>query len=172
MISLDVGVGVGLAALLWRTHQVLSSLAAALRWVQAATLAANLMNMISALQWATSSASALDANARAEMVLSSMQLHRVTYDLGLVFFGLSCVVTGALLWRSQLAPRILAVGLSIAGVVYLVGSAAAVIDPDLAASLDPLYGVAFLAELGVAGWLVIRGAAGARAPRPLVVAPV
>ena len=55
------------------------------------------------------------------------------------------------------APSALAVALGFSGVVYLVGSFVALCVPAWSATLDPLYGVAFLSELGFALWLVTRG---------------
>lgn len=158
MVSFDVAVAVGLYALLKHVHRPLAMLAAALRLIQAAVIATNLMNMTSALQLATGTArDALGAAATEALVLAAMDLHGVVYDLGLVFFGLACVVLGHLLRVSRLVPTVIAVGLSVAGVVYLVGSFAALFSPPLAAALDPMYGLALLGELGVAGWLVTKG---------------
>ncbi|MCA9559619.1 MAG: DUF4386 domain-containing protein, partial [Myxococcales bacterium] len=118
-----------------------------------------------AVQLATGgpSADALGAGAPG-LVLSSMEVHALTYDLGLVFFGLSCLVLGWLLRRSGSVPALLAIGVSVAGVVYLVGSFAALCVPAWSAALDPAYGVAFLAELAFAVWLVAEGMAPRRTP--------
>jgi hypothetical protein len=81
----------------------------------------------------------------------------VVYDLGLVFFGLACLVLGHLLRASRRVPTLLAVGLSLSGVVYLVGSFAVVLAPEVAATLDPMYGLTVVAELGIAVWLTVKG---------------
>lgn len=166
MVGLDVAVAVGLLALLRPVHRPLAQLAAALRLIQAAVISANLMNMTQAVQLATGgpSADALGAAAPG-LVLASMQVHAVVYDLGLVFFGLSCLVLARLLWMARWAPRALAVGLALAGVVYLVGSFVALCAPAWLATVDPLYGVAFLAELVFAGWLMLRGVPSAMGER-------
>ncbi|MCB9536164.1 MAG: DUF4386 domain-containing protein [Myxococcales bacterium] len=160
MVGFDVAVAVGLLALLQHVHRPLAQLAAALRLIQAAVISGNLMNMAQAVQLATGggSADALGAGAPG-LVLSSMEVHALTYDLGLVFFGLSCLVLGWLLRRSGSVPALLAIGVSVAGVVYLVGSFAALCVPAWSAALDPAYGVAFLAELAFAAWLVAKGMA-------------
>ncbi len=164
MVGLDVAVAVGLLALLQHVHRPLAQLAAALRLIQAAVLSANLMNMTQAGQLAAGGPSAEAIGPAVEgLVLSAMELHGVVYDLGLVFFGLSCLVLGRLLWMSRAVPRLLALGVGAAGSVYLVGSFAALVAPGWLATIDPLYGVAFLAELAFASWLVVRGM---RLPRP------
>ncbi len=160
MIALDVGVAVGFYALLRKESRPLAVLAAALRLVQASILGANLMNMADALNWAAigADASSLASGTAETMVLSSMELHRVTYDLGLIFFGLSCLVLGRLIWTSSLVPRPLGLGLSISGVIYIVGSLSVVLAPQLSSALDPFYGFTVLAELSIAGWLTFKGA--------------
>lgn len=164
MIGLDVAVAIGLYALLRDISRPWALLATAFRLIQAAILGANLMNMASALQFATSPGGAHDA-----FVLHAMSLHRTTYDLGLVFFGLSCLALGPLLRRSRLVPPVAAWGLAVAGAIYLVGSTLVVLAPGWAASFDPMYAVTLVAELSVAGWLTVRGAA--RAARASSSAP-
>ena len=171
MIALDVGVAVGLYLLLRRVNRPLALLAAAFRLIQAAVLGANLMNMASALQWATSGANvgATGPTTTQGLTLASMELHSLVYDLGLVFFGIACLVLGHLLTVSQLVPRLLGRGLAVTGMVYLVGTTAIVLAPEVATTLDPVYGIAVVAELAIAGWLAIRGvASGAATPTPAV----
>lgn len=157
MIALDVAVAIGLYALLRHVNRPLAQLAAALRLLQAAVLGANLSNMASALGWATADASAVNAATSHTLTLSAMELHRVVYDLGLIFFGLACLALGRLMRTSRVVPPILGVGLSIAGAVYLVGSFAVILAPDFAALLEPMYGLTVLAELSVALWLTVKG---------------
>mgnify|MGYP001426462674 CR=1 FL=1 len=152
MVGFDVAVAIGLLHLLQRVDKPLAQLAAALRLIQAAVISANLMNMVAAVQLAESGAAG--AVPAPGGVLSAMQVHGTVYDIGLVFFGLACLVLGWLLHRSPSAPSVLGWSVAAAGVVYLVGSFSAVCAPAWSAALDPLYGVAFLAELAFAGWLV------------------
>ena len=161
MIALDVAVAVGLYALLRHVNRPLALAATAFRLIQAAILGANLMNMAGALQWATGGATigATGPAATQGLTLASMELHSLVYDLGLVFFGIACLVLGHLLTVSRLVPRLLARGLTATGVVYLVGTTAIVLAPDVATTLDPMYGIAVVAELAIAGWLAVKGVA-------------
>jgi hypothetical protein len=156
MIALDIGVAVGLYALLRHVHRPLAMAAAAFRLIQAAVLGANLMNMANALQLATGGAAMGPATTRS-LTLASMELHSVVYDLALVFFGIACLVLGHLLTVSRLVPRLLGRGLMVTGMVYLVGTTAIVLAPEVAATLDPMYGIAVVAELAIAGWLTFKG---------------
>ena len=88
-----------------------------------------------------------------------MELHSLVDDLGLVFFGIACLVLGHLLTVSRLVPRLLARGLTATGVVYLAGTTAIVLAPDVATTLDPMYGIAVAAEPAIAGWLAVKGVA-------------
>ncbi len=160
MIALDVAVAIGFYVLLRHVHRPLALVGAALRLVQASVLGANLMNMAGALAWATGGpigAKTPLATTQA-LTLSFMDLHRVVYDLGLVFFGLSCLVVGELLRKSRLLPPVLGMGLSLSGAVYLIGSFTMILAPELSASLDPMYGLTVIAELSVAAYLTFRGA--------------
>ncbi len=161
MIALDVGVAVGLYVLLRPVHRTLALLAAALRLIQAAVLGANLVNLADALQFATrgEALQGIDASTLDALTLGAMETHALTYDLGLVFFGLACLVLGRLLSRSDLVPTAVATGVFVAGVVYLVGSFMAVLAPSASTSLDPVYVLPFLAEIAFAGWLAIKAAA-------------
>lgn len=159
MVALDIAVAVGLYALLRPVDRTLAALAAAFRLIQAAVLAANLGNMASALQWATAGAAGGPPSlpVAETMTLASLQLHRVVYDLGLIFFGLACLVLGHLLRVSRLVPTLIAVGLSVAGVVYLLGSFTVVLAPTLAQRLEPMYALTLAAELAFALRLVTKG---------------
>ncbi len=159
MIAFDVAVAVGLYVLLREVSRPLALLAAAFRLLQAAILGANLFNMADALLFSVGSASdgAVGAAQLQALALASMETHALAYDIGLVFFGIACIVLGRLLWTSRLLPRALGLALGLAGGVYLVGSFAAVLAPEAAVALESAYLVPFVAELAVAGWLVVRG---------------
>lgn len=72
---------------------------------------------------------------------------------------------------SRLVPRALGIGLSLAGLVYLIGSFSVVLAPDIAAALDPMYVLPLIAELAIADWLLAKGVEAPVALRaPAVVA--
>ncbi|WP_238365357.1 DUF4386 domain-containing protein [Mesobacterium pallidum] len=112
------------------------------RLVQAVLIAANFMALQAA--WMLASAG---QDAQALMLVS---LHAHGYDLGLVFFGVNCLLMARLLtlqplfatrWTRALPPAI-----AIAGVVYLVGSALRFFAPGLMTAFQPAYGLTILAE--------------------------
>ena len=82
-----------------------------------------------------------------------LRLNAYAFDIDLVFFGLWCVLTGYLIFRSSFLPRILGVLLAIDGlgwVTYMV--------PPLATHLFPFIAAASaLAEIPLQLWLVVMG---------------
>ena len=83
-------------------------------------------------------------------------LYGTGYDIGLVFFGVNCLLMAVLLTRAGL-PRALSLGIGAAGLVYLAGSAARLFAPDLHPVIQPAYLVPLLAESALCLWLLIRG---------------
>lgn len=159
MIVLDVAVAVGLYRLLRPLDRRLATVAALLRLVQAVVLAVNLVNLTSALDHALGAVGpngAVDP-AAADDALAAIERHALGYDIGLIAFGLCCLVLARILWVSRAVPRLLAGGMAATGAVYLVGSFAAVLAPGAGAVVDPLYVVAIVVEPWFALRLVRRG---------------
>ncbi len=156
MIALDVAVAFGLYKLLRPVNRSLALAAAALRLIQAAILTANLLNLSRASDLAQQAIETGSAGT-AERALQALETHALMYDVALIAFGLSCLVLGRLLRTSRAVPRLLALGMSVTGLVYLVGSLAAVAAPGLSSLIDPLYGVAIIVEPAFALWLIVKG---------------
>lgn len=156
MAMADVALAILLAALFWPVAPVVAALAAAFRLIQASVLASNLSHHAEALL-------RLEAGGEgaAEGALHALSMHAHGYDLGLIFFGVNCLLTGWLIWRSGMLPRLLGAGIAAAGAVYLAGSAAVFLAPALASLVAPAYAVPLLAESALCLWLL---ALGVRAP--------
>jgi hypothetical protein len=158
MVALDVAVAFGLYQLLRPVSRSLAVAATAFRLVQAAIIASNLRNALQAWGFATEAVET-GAAAAAEQSLAAMETFAVTYDVALIFFGLSCLALGRLLGRSRAVPTIIAVAITVTGVVYLLGSFDVVLGWGLASLIDPLYGIAIVAEPAFAIWLIVKGRA-------------
>lgn len=92
------------------------------------------------------------------MALLSLKGHSVGFGLALIFFGLSCLILGYLIFKSGFLPRALGVLIAIAGACYLLNSFALVLSPPLASALFPTILLpAFVGELSLALWLAVRG---------------
>src|SRR5215469_10934640 len=97
-------------------------------------------------------------NALTEQQLQSLaymflKLNGLAFDSYLVFFGLWCVLTGYLIFRSTFLPRILGVLLAIDGLGWMT-----YMSPPLGHNLFPIIAVASgLAEIPLQLWLLIFG---------------
>ena len=153
MIALDVAVGVGLWRLLRHVDRRVALVATGSRFVQAAVLTMNLVQPVRALGFVRGEAGGVDTGR----ALAAMETHALVYDVGLIAFAVSCLAVSVLLWRTPVAPRLLSGAMAATGVVYLVGSFAALFAPGLSTTIDPFYGIAIVAEPAFAVWLIARG---------------
>lgn len=90
-------------------------------------------------------------------VLFLLDLHRHGYDLGLVFFAVNCLLTGLLVMRSGLFPRLLGIGLIASAPVYLAGSLCRFFAPQFLPLVQPAYVVPLIAESAFCLWLLFGG---------------
>jgi hypothetical protein len=90
--------------------------------------------------------------------LLSVKLFDYGFDVGLVFFGIHCVVLGYLIYKSGYVPKTLGVLLTIAGLCYLTNSFADFVAPAFAKIIYPAILLPGLpAELGLCLWLIVFG---------------
>lgn len=85
----------------------------------------------------------------------AIQAYSYGEGLGLVFFGFTLLGVGYLIRHSGYLPWILGLLVQVAGVSYVLNSFLLLIAPDLANIV--LLIPAFIAELSLALWLLIRG---------------
>lgn len=149
MISADVALAVLLFSILAPAGRLLAGLAAAFRLIQAAILGAGLTTLFSALIWSRA--------GQPDLALSALDLHAAGYDLGLIFFGVSSVLTGLLLIRHPDFPAWLGAMIAAAGIVYLSGSTLRVMVPAAYTLFQPAYLVAVIAETAFAVTLLAMG---------------
>jgi hypothetical protein len=88
------------------------------------------------------------------LALMFLKLNSYSFNIDLVFFGLWCVLTGYLIFRSTFLPRILGVLLTISGLGYLT-----YLYPQLAYRLFfPYIAIASaLGEIPLELWLIVMG---------------
>jgi len=100
---------------------------------------------------------ALDGLSTAQtqsLAMVFLKLNGAAFQLDLVFFGLWCLVTGYLIYRSTFLPRVLGVLLMVDGLGWTL-----YVWPPLATYLFPAIAVASgLAELPLQFWLIVFGA--------------
>jgi len=126
-----VSAGLALSALVFRLLQS-GLIAAGLLYLQAALIVDN-----------------------ASLSLSFITLHAYSYDLGLIFFAVNCLLTAALIKRSGFVPRILGSGIGLSGFIYLAGSILRFLLPEFHGFIASAYVVPLVAETAFCVWLLI-----------------
>lgn len=154
----DVAVAVLLYTLLRPVHRTLALLATAFRLTQTAILALNLLNQHTALLVLSGPAyGAFDPAQRNALAYLMLDRHAHGYDLGLLFFGLHCLLLGYLIVRSTFLPKALGWVVAAAALPYLAGSYVHFLAPDLLPAIAPIYLIAIVAEVALGGWLLVKG---------------
>ena len=156
----DVPVMVIFYFLLRPVSRSLALFATLINLVQTAVLVANKMNLLVPLF--------LLKNGSYLTAFSPEQLHALSYlaikahgygfGIGLIFFGVACLVRGYLIFKTEYLPKILGILMAIAGLSYLINSFALLLAPSFAAAIFP--GVlipAFIGELSLTLWLIVNG---------------
>jgi len=92
------------------------------------------------------------------MATLAIRSHTYGFGVGLIFFGVECVVLGWLIARSGYMPRTVGRLMQLAGVCYVINSAALLLSPALSNRLFPAILLpAVVAEFSLAIWLLARG---------------
>ncbi|WP_178861563.1 DUF4386 domain-containing protein [Thiomicrorhabdus cannonii] len=159
MLLCDVAIAVLFYILFKPVSATLSLMAAMFRLMQAAILGVNLLNYYAAslILNAGGTLGGFDDAHLNQLASLFLQLHSHGYDLGLFFFGISCLILGYLVVRSGCFPPLLGYGLAAAGLVYLTGSLVRFVQPEWTDMIAPLYVVPLLAELAFCLYLLVIG---------------
>jgi hypothetical protein len=159
MLLSDVAIAVLFYVLLKPVSKTLALIAAAFRLTQAAILGFNLLNYYAALLLlkGVGYATVFNSDQLNAMAMLFLDMHSHGYDLGLLFFGLSSIILGYLVVKSDYFPEVLGYGLIAAAVVYLTGSFTRFLFPDYVSFIEPIYIVPLIAELSFCLWLLLKG---------------
>ncbi|MCO4795654.1 MAG: DUF4386 domain-containing protein [Bacteriovoracaceae bacterium] len=158
MVVADIVVAVLFYYILKPVGQIAATFATVFRLGQATVIGMNLLNHLSPLLlFSITTEETWTASQINEQVMMFMQGHRNGYLISQVLFSVNCGFMGYLLIKSKLFPKLLGIGVSAAGVVYLVDAVVNFLNPSLAPSLEVLMVVPVLAEFGLCLWLLIKG---------------
>src|SRR5207302_6082350 len=92
------------------------------------------------------------------MSMVALKLQMQAFSIGMVFFGIQCILIGYLVARSTFLPRILGILLGLGGMCYLIASFANFLLPMLGTRLTPfVFLVAFIGEGSLGLWLLVKG---------------
>ena len=173
MIAADIALALVFYILFRPGSHALSLLAAFFRLVQAAILGINLLNLLQVLKLLGGAdyLAVIGADQLAAQALFYAEAHGMGYSLGLVFFGLNCLVFGYLVVKSRYVPRILGFLLIFAGAGYLTDCFVGFLLPEVYAAYADLFALvvflpAIVGELALCLWLLIKGVNVPQAPRP------
>jgi Domain of unknown function (DUF4386) len=156
----DVPMAVIFYVLLKPVSRDLSLLSALFGMLQTAILCANKLNLVTVLLLlgGANYLKAFDQNQLQSLASLSLAQHEYGFGIGLVFFGVSSLITGYLMFRSGYFPKALGVLQAIAGVSYLINSFTQILAPALADKMFPAIVLpAFVGELCTCLWLIVRG---------------
>jgi hypothetical protein len=158
MHLLDVPLIVILYYLLKPVDRLLALVATVANVVQTAVLAANKLTLVVPLLLLQKSGDIPASTWEATLGFLAIRLHGYGFGIGLLFFGVACLVRGYLVFRSTYFPRTLGVLLALAGLAYLVNSVALLLAPSVAAALFPaILAPALVGEGAFCLWLLVKG---------------
>ncbi len=157
---LDVLVAVALYVVLAPVSRWLALLAAAVRIVYAAVLAAGLGGLFDALRLVEPGAS-----SPADQVLLCLERFGDVWTAGLVLFGVHLMLVAHLVRSSGVVPWAIGALLWLASAGYVIGDVATIVAPTLGAMLEPILVVPeAVGELAFAVWLIARARAFSASP--------
>ena len=165
----------GLYVLLRRVDRNLALLFLLLNAVGVAIAGASMLSLVSALLQGDG-ASHMQAFSAAQLeglAYLSINVYKAGWVTAQLFFGTWLFPLGYLVYKSGLLPRFLGVLLVLDGIAVLIWFLQALLLPDYPAIRYPGLVVSFIAELGLALWLLIKGVRveGAEAGLPLADRP-
>jgi hypothetical protein len=155
----DIALAILFYVLLKPVNHTLAIFAAATRLVMTAMLGFNLLNEFAALLIANGSIAldGFDAAQQAELALFFMNLHGEGFVLGLVFFGVDCLLVGYLLMRSHFIPAFLGGLIMVSGVSYLAIGLINFVVPQFGDYTMYFLLAAALGEFALTLWLLVMG---------------
>ena len=160
MVMSDVGVALLFYLLFRHVNKGLSMLSAFFRLAQATVIGINLLNMFMPLILLNRGEFLQAFSDEQVYSLSSLFLEAHTYGylISGVFFGVSCVLLGVLIYRSEYFPRWLGVLVLAAGISYLIDGITNFLAPGYASLSEYLVvSVAVISELSLCLFLLIKG---------------
>ena len=156
----DLPVIVVLYLLLRPVSEPLALFTTLINVVQTAVLALNKLNLVLPLLLLSggSTLKTFTPEQLQSLAYLAIKAHSFGFGVGLIFFGVACVVRGYLIFASGFLPKALGVLLVVAGFSYLLNSFALLLAPALASALFPYVLIpAFVGELLLALWMIFKG---------------
>jgi hypothetical protein len=150
----------GLYVLLRPVNKNLALLFLLINAVGVALQCASMLPLVSAMLQgdAASHMQAFSAAQLEGMAYLSINVYKTGFVTAQLFFGMWLFPLGYLVYKSRFLPRFLGVLLLLDGIAVLIWFLQALLLPDYAAIRYPGLAVSFIAEVGLALWLLVMGA--------------
>jgi hypothetical protein len=145
--------------LLTPINRTLSTVATVFRGITVAMLAINLLNnFLPILLLKGTYFQSFAPDQLQSLSLLFMKVHGMGYALGLVFFGVHCILLGYLLCKARNVPNYFGIMMALAGICYIINSYTSFLFPAVSGVLFPvILAPAFIAELSLSLWLILKG---------------
>jgi hypothetical protein len=149
----------GLFVLLRPVNKDLALLFLLLNTVGVAIQCASMLPLVSAMLHgdAASHLQAYSAAQQEGLAYLSINVYKIGFVTAQLFFGTWLFPLGYLVYKSEFLPRFLGVLLMLDGVAVLIWFLQALLLPDHPAIRYPGLVVSFIAEVGLALWLLVKG---------------
>jgi len=160
MVMSDVGVALLFYLLLKPVSQGLSMLAAFFRLAQATVIGLNLLNFYLPLLLLGDSnyLNSFSGEQLNSLALLFLNAHSYGYLISGVFFGISCIILGYLIFKADYFPKWLGILVVAAGISYLIDCLVNFLFPEFAGSSEILVvTIAVISELSLCLYLLIKG---------------
>jgi hypothetical protein len=160
MQVLDIPIIVVFYLLFKRVSAGLNLAATFFNLIQTAVLVANKLSLLIPLLLLSGAAyfNAFSSEQLAAWSYLAVRLHNYGFAVGLIFFGIACVIRSYLIIQSQLFPKFIGLMLGVAGICYLINSLALLLSSDIAGLLFPwIMMPVLIGELTLSLWMIFKG---------------
>ena len=143
-----------------RVNKNLAMLSVLFGLIQTAVLVANKLNLMMPLFFLGNEdyLKAFDPHQLQVLAYVAIKAHGYGFSIGLIFFGLECIIDGYLIFTSGFLPKFWGGLILIAGLCYLTNSFALILFPAFSDSIfQIIITPTFIAELSMCLWLLIKG---------------
>lgn len=143
-----------------KSNKILLQIALTLVIIQTAIIAVNLLNQITPLLLLANETylNTFQQSQLATLSLLSLNIQSQGYAIGLVFFGIYCILIGFVIYKTNAMPRVIGVLYAIAGLCYLINSFTMFLSKGFANPIFVYLAIPiFIGELSLCLWLLLKG---------------
>jgi hypothetical protein len=143
-----------------KSNKIILQIALALVIIETAIIAVNLLNQITPLLLLGNDTylNSFQPNQLATLSLLFLNIQSLGYGIGLIFFGVYCILIGYVIFKTNAIPKIIGAAYAIAGICYLINSFTMFLSKGFENPLFVYLAIPiFIGELSLCLWLLIKG---------------